>query len=100
MKREVKGMEKVKENVKAKAEMVKDKAEMVKDKRLNILSPTRKLGMRHRGRLLVAVPPLGPACEDLFAETCFQVVDPRGKRVDGELLHYGDEVLLLDEEGM
>ena len=32
---------------------------------------------------MVAVPPLGPACEDLFAETCFQVVDPRGKRWAG-----------------
>ena len=55
---------------------------------------------KSRGRLLVAVPPLGDANNELFTESCFEVVDPSGAKKEGELLRYGDEVVLLDDHRM
>ena len=48
----------------------------------------------------MAVPPLGDANNELFTESCFEVVDPTGRKKEGDLLRYGDEVVLLDGQGM
>lgn len=52
------------------------------------------------GRLLVAVPPVGSQHQHLFVESCFEVVDPTGQHREGEVLRYGDEVALLDDQKM
>lgn len=53
-----------------------------------------------KGRLMVAVPPMGPEQQHLFAESSFEVVDPTGAKKEGELLCYGDEVVLVDDQKM
>jgi len=49
---------------------------------------------------MVAVPPMGPEQQHLFAESSFEVVDPSGTKKEGDLLRYGDEVVLVDDQKM
>ena len=62
--------------------------------------PPKQTQKRSKGRLLVAVPPLGDEHLESFTESCFEVVDPTGTKKEGDLLRYGDEVVLLDDQGM
>jgi hypothetical protein len=55
---------------------------------------------RSKGRLLVAVPPLSASQTERFAESCCEVVDPKGEKKEGDLLRYGDEVVLVDDQKM
>lgn len=48
----------------------------------------------------MAVPPVGSKHQHLFMESCFEVVDPTGLHREGEVLRYGDEVALLDDQRM
>jgi hypothetical protein len=41
-----------------------------------------------KGRLMVAVPPVGQEQRHLFAESSFEVVDPTGAHREGALLRY------------
>jgi len=48
----------------------------------------------------VAIPPFDASMQHQFSPSCFTVIDPKGQKKFGEELCYGDEVLLLDDQGL
>lgn len=53
-----------------------------------------------RHGILSCVPPLGDKTEHSFYEEEFTVLDPAGKRLGGEPVHYGHTVVLVNQHGM
>eukprot|EP00615_Pteridomonas_danica_P002364 CAMPEP_0114333802 /NCGR_PEP_ID=MMETSP0101-20121206/3986_1 /TAXON_ID=38822 ORGANISM="Pteridomonas danica, Strain PT" /NCGR_SAMPLE_ID=MMETSP0101 /ASSEMBLY_ACC=CAM_ASM_000211 /LENGTH=489 /DNA_ID=CAMNT_0001464919 /DNA_START=13 /DNA_END=1479 /DNA_ORIENTATION=- len=59
-----------------------------------------RLGSNRRNGPYVAIPPFDATKQHLFMPSCFQVVDPRSLKKDGDELLYGEEVMLVDDQGM
>lgn len=53
-----------------------------------------------RHGILSCVPPLGDKTEHSFYEEEFTVLDPTGKRMGGDAVHYGHTVVLVNQHGM
>ena len=49
---------------------------------------------------LAILAPAGPDKDNLYHESHFVVIDPNGVKVDGDVVRYGDEFVLVDDHGM
>ena len=49
---------------------------------------------------LAVLSPAGPEKEILYHESHFYIVDPNGVKQDGDILRYGEEFVLVDDNGM
>jgi len=60
-----------------------------------------KRGVRgHKAGPFVAIPPFDEKNKHQFMASCFQVADPTGGKQNGSPLRYGEEISLIDDQGM
>eukprot|EP00752_Nemacystus_decipiens_P011704 g10386.t1 len=52
-----------------------------------------------KGELFV-LPPVPSSPFSIFHECCFKIVDPQSEKEDGDVLHFGEEISLVDDRGM
>ena len=49
---------------------------------------------------LAILSPAGPEKENLYHESHFNILDPNGIKQDGDVVRYGEEFVLADDNGM
>eukprot|EP00903_Cladosiphon_okamuranus_P015503 g14313.t1 len=60
---------------------------------------TRKRNSVGKGELFV-LPPVPSSPFSIFHECCFKIVDPQSEKEAGDVLHFGEEISLVDDRGM